>query len=497
MVHMDFPKPARRRRSSERYPAAYAWLDDLSGWWLLAITVFAPWALACTVPWAIWTVCAGGYVMGALWVAKLLYLRSQSFDPGGSRDGRASPWPMRVLWTVAFLLLTWSLTSALNWRSAVEFVDGQPELTYREAVAWLPQSFDRPASQKGFWRYLALALIFGSARHWFLGKSRHERHSSDAASTMPGLPARLRLWLWIVCGSGALLSLVSVVQRADGTDRLLWLVPMREGSEKNLAFGPFSYRANAAQYFNLIWPICLGFWWAGRKATIEQGPNVRLGGGAHAMLIPCLAIMFLAPLLSASRGGVLVLAALAIPALAVLAVSGGRAGRWATVGGGLVFLLSIGLGWILGGDLLAERFRTIFTDHGSGRSQIYVTAHRMLDDFRWLGSGPETFSTLFGFYRRSAEDVWAGYAHNDYLEMQITFGTVGLAAMVTLLGCIPWQVFRGTGIRVWWPFPAFVGLSLLGLLTHARADFPFQMFILQLFFVLACAVLTVLRPTLR
>lgn len=491
---MDFLKPARRRRSSETYPAKYARLDDLSGWLLLAITVFAPWALACTVPWAIWTVCAGGYLLGALWLAKLLYARIRSFNPTQSRDEHASPWPMRVLGGVAVLLLAWSIISALNWRSAVAFVDGRPELTYREAVAWLPQSFDRHASLKGFWRYLALALIFGSARHWFLGKSRRERRASNTAPANSRLPARLRLWLWIVCGSGALLALVSVMQRAEGTDRLLWLAPMREGSEKDFAFGPFSYRANASQYFNLIWPLCLGFWWAGRKEAGDRGPNVRAGGGAHAMLIPCLAITVLAPILSASRGGVLVLAALAIPALAVLAVSGGRTGRWASVGGAFVFLAAVSFGWLMGGDLLAHRFSTLFTDHSSGRTQIYITAHRMLDDFRWMGSGPETFSSLFGFYRRSSEEEWAGYAHNDYLEMQITFGTIGFIGMVILLACIPWQVFRGPGTRVWWPFPTFVGLGLVGLLAHARVDFPFQMFILQLFFVLGCSVLTVLRP---
>lgn len=491
---MDFLKPARKRRSSERYPASYAWLDEPSGWLLLAITVFAPWALACTVPWAIWTVCAGGYVLGILWVAKLAYARLKTFDSTQAGDGKGSPWPMRVLGALAVLLLAWSITSGLNWRSAVAFVDGRPELTYREAVAWLPQSFDRPASQKGFWRYLALACIFGSARHWFLGKSRLERYSSNKAPAISRLPARLRLWLWIVCGSSAVLALASVMQRADGTDRLLWLAPMREGSEKDFAFGPFSYRANASQYFNLIWPLCLGFWWAGRKEAGERGPNVRAGGGAHAMLIPCLAITVLAPILSASRGGVLVLAALAIPALAVLAVSGGRSGRWASIGGALVFLASLALGWIMAGDVLAQRFSTLFTDHSSGRSQIYITAHRMLDDFRWMGSGPETFSTLFGFYRRSPEEEWAGYAHNDYLEFQITFGTIGLAAMAILLACVPWQVFCGSGTRVWWPFPTFIGLGLFGLLAHARVDFPFQMFILQLFFALGCAVLTVLRP---
>src|SRR5665213_425548 len=58
-------------------------------------------------------------------------------------------------------------------------------------------------------------------------------------------------------------------------------------------------RSNAAQYFNLLWPASLGFWWW------LQGPGGANQKMRHLPLI-CASIMAACPIISTTRGGALV-----------------------------------------------------------------------------------------------------------------------------------------------------------------------------------------------
>src|SRR3989442_5721227 len=74
-----------------------------------------------------------------------------------------------------------------------------------------------------------------------------------------------------------------------------------------LQFGPYAYRSNAAQYLNLLWPVCLGFWWTLRQAHERPGrAGPRVGGGPHVLLLPCAVLMAAAPIIATSRDGAIV-----------------------------------------------------------------------------------------------------------------------------------------------------------------------------------------------
>src|SRR5205823_1961818 len=64
-------------------------------------------------------------------------------------------------------------------------------------------------------------------------------------------------------------------------------------------FGPYAYRSNAAQYFNLLWPVTLGFWWMLHR-------SVGSGRHTHHLLLLCSAVMAACPIISISRGGALI-----------------------------------------------------------------------------------------------------------------------------------------------------------------------------------------------
>ena len=141
---------------------------------------------------------------------------------------------------------------------------------------------------------------------------------------------------------------------------------------------------------------------------------------------------------------------------------------------------------------MMARFRSEDLGSMSGRKLIYEDSARMAQDFALFGSGAQTFAPLYYFYRNK-DPQWNAYAHDDYLETRITFGTVGFVIILMIfLGL--WLVpFFGNGIPAPPEFFLLIGLAMLGILTHAKFDLPFQIYSLHSQFVLLCAVLTSLK----
>jgi len=478
--------------SSHRTPAVYRGCDTLSGVVLLTMTVFAPWAFGCTVSWAIWTMCGGGYALGILLLVKHGFRWHEGYQParwveheGGGR------WAILAMAALTVLLLVYVLVSVWNARAEVEITKIGPQLSYRErpTIPWLPTTYDAPRTLRAFWRYLALALTFWAARDWILTKTRRERYDEEEA-VFP--PARVRQFLWTLCLSSSVLALFSIAQRLDGTDKLLWLIKPVIRNPHNFSWGPYAYRTNGAQYFNLVWPIALGFWWALRdRARQTRKVAAKLGSDSHIILLPCTLLLAACPLISASRGGALIMLALLGGTLVILASAKGaghRVGRLVAAG---VFLAVLALGWFAGGEALKERFLTVFEDRMSNRLDLYEAANRMIADAGPFGTGAETFTGLYSLYRTHPEDLWHAFAHNDWLETRITFGWVGLTLVIALLLLLAVHWSTGRGLVAPREFNLLFGMSLAGLLGHARFDFPFQMFsLLFLFLVLSAVGLT-------
>jgi len=92
---------------------------------------------------------------------------------------------------------------------------------------------------------------------------------------------------------------------------LLFLVIPRVNPLAIDQFGPFAYRGSAASYFNLLWPVVVGFWW-----MLHQTRGRRRIG--HHWVLVCAGIMAACPLISSSRGGALVSAAILMLAAILL-----------------------------------------------------------------------------------------------------------------------------------------------------------------------------------
>jgi hypothetical protein len=500
------------------------------------MVVFAPWAFGATERWSIWTMNVGGYLLGLLLAAKWVIrwqagyrpvrwgdgeqvrnpkseIRSSNPEVDWERDGstahetgsgneRSCGMSNLVTVTLATLtgvVLAYCLISAINARSTFRY--RQMAFEPHEYVAWLPHSYDSWATWQAFWMYLALALSFWAARDWLLGKSGPERRESRTGGREPDvdpafhvphavLPMRLRRLLWVLCLNGAVLALESILQRLSGTNKLLWLVQPVINQSAEAQFGPYAYRSNSAQYFNLIWPVCLGFWWKLRRASrFATRARTRVGGGPHVVLLPCCVLLAAAPIISTSRGGAL-LAVGGMLAAAVLLLFANRRSNWLMrLGIVLLLVATLGLAAYLGWEKLGKRLSTIFSDDLGGRVEIYENARQMARDFQLFGSGPGTFPWVYHLYRENAQAEWAFYAHNDWLETRITFGWAGFAPILAMLAIVFLRWFGPGGVPAHWLFVSMIWLALAGCLLHACFDFPFQIYSTFALFLLLCAAL--------
>lgn len=432
----------------------------------------------------------GVWVAGGLLALKWLVRLSFGFSPHRwSRRPGPLRWPVRAMAVLTLLLLAYGWTSLWNARSVFHYdphtgprLDPLP----RSPIPWLPSSYDADATRAALWNITALAVAFWAARDWFLGLGpREASRAADGELEFPN--ARSRLWLWVLCVNGAALSLVCILQRLDHSDKLLWVVEPFYTGMPDFIFGPYSYRTNAAQYFNLLWPLGAAFWFVLRRESRGHTATdaVRIGG-PHWILAPCVALMALAPPASLSRGGALIFGGLAVCAAVILRPDG-RQARWTWLWI-LLGILTITL--VAGGEDLTRRFMDVFRDQMSGRLSLYPVALRMATDYPWWGSGPGTFATIYPFYRPGPEEQWVAYAHNDWLEGLITFGRAGLTLIIAALTLAPIAGWAGVSPGVPKPVVGLVAAAIAGMLIHAAFDFPFQVFSLAFTFTLSLAWVT-------
>ena len=472
-------------------------LDTASGALLLFLLVFAPWGAGGTLQWSSWVMIVTGWTLGGLLVGKWLLVRFTGFEPvRWRREGGESRWPVWAMGGLTVFLLLQVGISLWNARAEVSWSDSGVEFLYRDIVEWLPTTYDLAATRKAFFRYLAFAGVFWAMRDWLRIKSRSERHREEDGRDQNDagrVPDRLRWLGWTLAVNAALMALVGILHRLDGANELLWMIPVR-GAGNPIIFGSFPYRANAAQYLNLVWPLVLGIWWSLRvEAHRPTEKPSRAGGHAYPMLLFCVALMVGGVVVAGSRGGVVVSIVELVFALGLLGRSmKGIAPRIAL---GVMFIGAVGSAVLLSGAFLAKRFEKILVDDTmSGRTSIFDTAHRIANDFLVWGSGAETFLTVNGLYRAGDRSIWHGYVHDDWLETRATLGIVGLCCSIALLMLAP-IVRQGSGrVPIIPEVPWMLGLGFLGMLVHARFDFPFQIPANHLAFLMLLAAFTELGP---
>jgi hypothetical protein len=448
-----------------------------------------------------------------------------------------------VLTGLTAAILGYCLISAVN-ASATYRPQDLSFVYHRHVIKWLPHSLDSASTWAVFWNYLALACTFLALRDWLVGKSNREQRAeyveTASARFVLRMPDRLRRLLWVMAVNGGLLALEGIVQRLEGSGNLLFILKPRINQAAEAQFGPYAYRGNAAAFFNLLWPVCLGFWW-----TLQRS---RERGTRYHLLLLCAGLMAACPIICSSRAGAVVDFGLLTVGTAFLLLSslrrvahgaerGGSASResrgHAHSGSGsrgepqrgsavagasasasylqrqrdavrrilalsprtkpalvLVFWAgALALGYAFGWKALEPRWSQLPKDYAA-RDDMYEQARPMAADYPVFGTGPGTFQAVFNLYRISTDTYWPAQIHNDWLETRITFGWVGSALISLALVTVLVRWFLPGGFHGGRRFVVLTWLALAGCLVHARYDFPFQIYSILSLFLVLCAILS-------
>lgn len=469
----------------------YERADVTSGWLLLGMVVFSPWAFGTTQPWAILTMNLAGFSLSLLWATKLWIRHQLGHQPArwdAPRQGtvsRTGSWLVSALALGTALLLSYCLVAALNARADYDPI--RLTLTYWDYLDWLPHSYDRRQTWAVFSNYLAWAGSFWALRDWLLGMTAKEgcgaKAASGATASQTMFPWRLRLLLWVLAVNGALLSIEAISQRLEGSGNLLFLVKPHVNPNASAQFGPFAYRSNAIQYLNLVWPVTLGFWWWLQSAAAKHDR-----AWSHHWLLLCVIVMAACPIISSSRTGALTGMALLAIAVALL-ISEKRTDSLLKLAALGVFGFTLAGGVFLGWQSLSLRLNELGENYWI-REQMYQTARLITREHPVFGTGPGTFEHVFQLYRQSTYEYWPAQLHNDWLELRLTFGWAGFVLILAALGLAVGHWFRAAGIPASRRFIWLVWLALTGCLFQARWDFPFRIYSVVFLFLALCAVLT-------
>ena len=469
--------PPRKLRRKTREPKLHKLADKLTEILIYFMVIFSPWAFGTTEPWSIWTMNITAYALGIFLVTKWIIRLASKYNPNPEPDiNELSPKQNRLrliqktcttlLAGSMFLLLAYILTSAINARASFNFDTN--EYTYFEGVNKnLPHSYDARGTWFLFWQYLGLIILFWATRDWFAG----EKPRKSPIHINP----RLKKLLIILCFNGGVLALECILQRfyfGESRGKLLFLIEPALNFSNIAQFGPFAYRSNASSYLNLIWPIGLGI-------LIQMGDEnfslkkKRIGNGPELLLIPCIILALSCPIISSSRGGMLVMTGLMVVVAVSLMIMNVSTNflRFSVL---TALLIGLGIAYYFGWENIEPRLINIYKGNMSGRTQIYETSLKMIDDYGKFGSGPGSFEAVAQFEIGESFKTWQSWAHNDYLEFYLTFGIAGASIIcctlffLTLSATV--NLFTGKQKTLTW----FCLFSVVGVCIHAIADFPLQ-----------------------
>lgn len=130
----------------------------------------------------------------------------------------------------------------------------------------------------------------------------------------------------------------------------------------------------------------------------------------------------------------------------------------------------------------------------TGRATIFATSWQMLRAYFPFGSGLGSFAELYRWYEDPARvtSVYVNHAHNDYLELVLETGVVGVVLILALLG---WWL-RRTAV-VWLgrdesPYAKAASVAVALVLAHSLVDYPLRTGAIFTCFAMCLAILA--RP---
>lgn len=432
---------------------SFEWID-LPLWALLALLAFIPWPMGGFLPWAI-----RALVLSASFITVVYFLLKLA-----SQDKRLPP--VLFLFTVfALIFLGWFMT--LN-SEFLPRVSSPLLLPVNQFFFHLPGSLNRAVSFECMGRIVPLLAVC-----WMCADASRD------------LVWRKRLIVGMAFIGTVIISF-GILEKMAGPHRF-WT----QYGHNVWPFASFYYHANAGAFINLILPLVAALAW--KAAFINTSPWPR------SLWISALVISTAGGFINASKGALLVLLVLIlfltiITFQSLKKIKSLRHGIPTTL---LIIFLLMGTVSLLAfsADLRApvERWMEAYEAResiASGRLQVANICLKMSHEAGYFGFGPGTFESTFPYavavYGHAPFGHWR-FAHQDYLQILVEWGKIGLAIWCVLyFGGVFSALYHGfsshNGFRHRDKFMLqCVALSLMGCAIHAVMDFPLQVPAIQLY----------------
>ena len=438
-------------------------LGDIPRWMFLVILVFAPWAYGCTRVLTASILNQFSAVLMVFWLVGCVW------------RGR---WP-RVAWVPAVLLtllllqgwwMAWNAHSFhvyRTWTTVTRIWDNPP------LPGW-PGAIDRFFAQRAMLSFTAMAAFF-----FF------------ACDLMSRPVWRKRVWLTLAC-TAVSVAIGGTVLHLGGPTWREWVWDSTVAQSRT-TFATYRYHGNAASLMSMGWALVLGWTLA---AASQRGRPLRFAGWVVASL--CL-LFGLFMNTSRAGWGLAVFVALLIGTRFLWA-------WWCTAREHFSWkagLVQVSLMLAVAGTLMAvalssdwkvklARLHTV-VEMSEKRypSEVY---HQLVRETGVLGHGADCFQMALPPYMEAfglvgeGEGFWQ-HAHNDYYEYLANWGWWGLALWIWLIGGGLWL-----GLRDHFRMPVLWGsaqwvlsycgcAAIVGILLHARWDFPLEKASILLYFL--------------
>ena len=296
-----------------------------------------------------------------------------------------------------------------------------------------------------------------------------------------------RSFAWFVIIFAFLVAGLAILQHLTFNGKLYWFRELKYGG---IPFGPYVNRNHFAGFAELVLPMSLVPLLLGRVR------RERLAMVGMLAIIPLSAL-----LLSASRGGIISLAAeLAFLALVLILR---RTARRHLVAGGVVLLLALlTVSW-LGVNQILSRFsslQTLEVTQGKRASMRHGTWQIFLDH-PVLGTGLGTLQQVYPPYETLYDGKIVNHTHNDYLEALAGMGLVGGLCCAWFIGTLFISAlgFLKSGDNSFANTLRLCGWTgCWGLLVHSLVDFnlhiPANLLLFLLMSMLATAEIQEMAP---
>lgn len=261
----------------------------------------------------------------------------------------------------------------------------------------------------------------------------------------------------------------------SGREAVLWHA---KEAYRGFVTGTFINRNHLAGFLELCLGVSVGLF--AESMSRRQMPRL-IGAGA---VTACLCTALIG---TGSRMGMIsVLTAACLMPLVIKRIRRITVLRWGFIG------LAIGALYFTWQIFNARfDFTEGLTNFDGGRLAFWKDALRMLKDHIWFGSGLGSFDWILPMYQSEKFLLGWTHAHNDYLELAIEIGGVGILILLAAFSVLMTSLIKKAGSAGAEVFPLLCGciFSCFAFALHGVCDFNFAIpaNIFLLFFVFGLA----------